>query len=492
MMFIVVTDSGFITFTFGFEFVKFEFLGSTDFVVQSANTIVNNFRGGTYFTLFTEVIFSMDVKSLYTCIPHEDGLKAIEYFMDIERKEPYPPTSTILRLTELVLTLNNFTFNGNNYIQRRGVSMGQKVGPAYACLFMGYLEQKFLASYHGPKPDHLYRYIDDFIGFATTCSVSDITNFINAFNEFHPSIKLTHSISEVSLPFLDINLSIDHSNPNSRISTTIHYKSTDSHSYLSYDSSHPRKCKDSIPYSQLLRLRRICSDDDDFVTKADEMMTFFKLRGYPEHVIQAARKRISNSSSTSHTENANNTRIPLVITYHPINSLVVKTLLSNFKLVQQCRDTKDIFKDPPLVAYRRDKNLSDMLVHSTDPKPIYQPGTTTCERRVCKTCAHINFAPSINGTTGSFYIKDSFNCTSKNIVYAVTCSKCNKVYIGETKRRLGDRFVEHLRYATKNNRDTPITRHYNEIPHIPSDLRVTGLPQTSVQQYINVLDEDTQ
>jgi hypothetical protein len=417
----------------------------------------------------------MDVKSLYTCIPHEDGLKAIEHFLN-QRSEQHPPTSTILRLTELVLTLNNFTFNGNHYIQRRGVSMGQKVGPAYACLFMGYLEQKFLASYHGPKPTHLYRYIDDFVGIAT-CPENDVKSFIDAFDDFHPAIKLTYSISDVCLPFLDIKLSIDHGT--SRLTTSIHYKLTDSHSYLSYNSSHPPRCKNSIPYSQLLRLRRICSDDDDYCTKAEEMKAFFIQRGYPRHVLEAALERVSRLSSTTKIPDSNNTRIPLVITYHPINSKVVRILMDNFKLLQQCKDTKDIFKDSPLVAYRRDKNLTDILVHSAEPTNLIQPGTTTCDRRVCVTCAHINYAPSINGTTGSFDINQSFDCTSRNVVYAVTCSKCNKVYIGETKRRLGDRFSEHLRYATKNNRDTPITRHYNAIPHTPSDLRVTGLLHSS-------------
>ena len=113
----------------------------------------------------------------------------------------YPPTFTILCLKELVLTLSNFTFKEKNYIQRKDASMGQKVGPSYACLFKGFLEKKFLASYQDPNPDHLNRYIDDFIGISTNCSENDITNFIEAFNKFHPSIKPTYSISKTSLPY---------------------------------------------------------------------------------------------------------------------------------------------------------------------------------------------------------------------------------------------------------------------------------------------------
>ena len=43
----------------------------------------------------------------------------------------------------------------------------------------------------------------------------------------------------------------------------------------------PYSCKSSIPYSQFLRLRRICSDDADFDIEAAKMETFFAARGYP-------------------------------------------------------------------------------------------------------------------------------------------------------------------------------------------------------------------
>ena len=46
-------------------------------------------------------------------------------------------------------------------------------------------------------------------------------------------------------------------------------------------SHHPKACKNSIPYSQFLRLRRICSSDDDFIVKSDEMVEFFEKNGYP-------------------------------------------------------------------------------------------------------------------------------------------------------------------------------------------------------------------
>ena len=43
------------------------------------------------------------------------------------------------------------------------------------------------------------------------------------------------------------------------------------------------------------------------------------------------------------------------------------------------------------------------------------------------------------------------------------CTLCNKLYIGETGRRLGDQFREHLRDVEKNDKDAskPVARHFN-------------------------------
>ena len=49
----------------------------------------------------------MDVKSLYTSIPHEDGLIALRHFLD-QRPDPEPPTNTLIRLAKLVLQKISF------------------------------------------------------------------------------------------------------------------------------------------------------------------------------------------------------------------------------------------------------------------------------------------------------------------------------------------------------------------------------------------------
>ena len=59
-------------------------------------------------------------------------------------------TSVLVRLAELVLTLNNFSFDGEHYQQISGVAMGTKMGPNCANLFVGFVEKQIFEQYTDP------------------------------------------------------------------------------------------------------------------------------------------------------------------------------------------------------------------------------------------------------------------------------------------------------------------------------------------------------
>ena len=140
--------------------------------------------------------------------------------------------------------------------------MGTKMGPSYASLFVGYIEHQFFNLYNGPKPELYCRYIDDCIG-ATFSTREDLNHFITDTNSFHPAVKYTWEVSNTSLAFLDVKVSIE----GTGLCTSVHCKPTYSHSYFLYSSLHPSHVKNSIPYSQFLRPRPLCSDNSDFSLK---------------------------------------------------------------------------------------------------------------------------------------------------------------------------------------------------------------------------------
>ena len=162
------------------------------------------------------LLYKADVKSLYTVIPKEDGLKAIQFWLEREVDFPYP-VHTILRLVELVLTLNHFEFDGEFYTQKRGVAMGTRMGPSYACLFVGWIEHRFFESYQGLIPELYKRYIDDIMG-ATVIDRRDLDLFLHALGTFHPAMELVSEVSEIELDSLDTVASV---NSDGTLSTTI-------------------------------------------------------------------------------------------------------------------------------------------------------------------------------------------------------------------------------------------------------------------------------
>jgi hypothetical protein len=153
----------------------------------------------------------------------------------------------------MVLKKNNFTFNGNHYLQINGTAMGTKMAPSYANIFMGKFEKQLLES-SIERPLSWYRSIDD-VDMRWTQSDEELQNFLSRANNLHPSIKFTHEISNTTISFLDTSSSLSEG----ELSTDLHSKPTDTNQYLLPSSCHPPHVTKSIPYSQALRIRRICS-----------------------------------------------------------------------------------------------------------------------------------------------------------------------------------------------------------------------------------------
>ena len=129
------------------------------------------------------------------------------------------------------------------------------------------------------------------------------------------------------------------------------------------------------------------------------LQTFFKTRGYPDPVIHNSKhcaKSIHPQSAPLSSHNKLEERIPLTLTFHPHNISVKNIILKNFKLLQHDPTTAEIFAQPLLISYKRDKNLSNFLVQST-LKSDHQPGTFKCARVRCKTCPFISNANKISG-----------------------------------------------------------------------------------------------
>ena len=165
---------------------------------------------------------------------------------------------------------------------------------------MAELEEEILSEIE-LKPYLWWRYIDD-IFFLWEHGEEKLKEFIEHLNEKHPTIKFTAEWSQTSINFLDVTVSVI----GGKSATDSYVKPTDCDQYLHFLSCHPYHCKKRIPYSQALRLNRICSDPNSFDRRCNDLEKWLIERGCSEREVrkQILRARSFSRDSLLDRENA--------------------------------------------------------------------------------------------------------------------------------------------------------------------------------------------
>ena len=316
-------------------------------------------------------LVTMDVSSLYTNIPTDEGLEACKVALNKYRNtlNIKPSNDSLIKLLGLVLKRNNFQFNGINYLQVGGTAMGTKVAPSFAITYMGDFEEKHVYTYR-LKPLIYLRYIDD-IFIIWQHGDEELEHFFQHMNSCSPHIKFTTETSKETIPFLDTSVIIQGTN----IMTTLYTKPTDSHDYLYYDSAHPQRCKDSIPYSQFLRVRRICTVNSDFDKNTIELCKHFLRRKYPLELLRQAallargkdRRALLDPTNIPRRDDGKD-KIFLISTYHPHDQFLPTTIRGNWEILGRNQTTETLHQRSLTCGYRRPKNLRDLLCKARVPK----------------------------------------------------------------------------------------------------------------------------
>ena len=229
---------------------------TTDLCKMAENNIVLSIKDTTHFLNKLQqlgqlpnnaILVTLDVSSLYTNIPHNEGINACRHFLETRNRTPSTISSeTLCDLIRMILTMNNFTFNDKHYLQTHGIAMGTQMAPSYTNLFLAKFETDALL--RAPfQPYIWWRVIDD-IFMIRTHSLDDLQTFTTYLNNIHPTIKFTSNYSLTSIPFLDVSVSLY----NGTITTDLYTKPTDKHQYLLQSSCHPRHTKRAIPFSLAL------------------------------------------------------------------------------------------------------------------------------------------------------------------------------------------------------------------------------------------------
>ena len=418
------------------------------------------------------ILVSFDVISLYTSIPHELGLKAIEHFLDNFPTTLQRPFSKefILKAISIVLKENTFKFDGKNYKQVQGTAMGTKMAPTYATLVMGFLEKQLyqrIEEKYGEATKT--EFIKNFKRFLDDCFIfwqksrAEVEILFNMLNNINPKIQFTMAFSFEKLPFLDILICKE----NTEIHTDIYYKGTDSHQYLDFSvSCHPRHVKQNIPYALARRICTIVTKDDIRNIRLGELETFLTNQNYPKKLInngieKAKKLTIEELRNPKKKSDNNNKTLPLVITHNPNNPQIVNMVRQSMNFLRHSKKMESTLKNTELIVSRRQpKNLKQILTKAEFSNSAIKRKVTKCNEPRWGTCNIIVTGDSlILKGNKTWTIHSPMSCLSRDVIYIIICSKCQDYYIGQTQN-LRNRVTLHKEQIKHEQyRHLPVSKH---------------------------------
>lgn len=419
-------------------------------------------------------LVTLDVTSLYTNIPHNDGISSLIDMYELHRLPESPDGHVVATLTRLVLELNTFEFNSQYFRQISGTAMGTKMAPSYANIFMGKLESQYL-SQCPLKPLFYKRFIDD-IFFIWTHTEEELLRFIDNYNTVHPNIEFSHTYSQTEINFLDVTVAIE----GNELTTKLYRKPTDLQQYLHYGSDHPRHCKNGIPYSQAHRYKRICKNETDFDDSARNLKKVLEEQKYPPRIIDDAIQKAKCLSRADllgdHPPKFDTERTNLCLTYSTNYPNVNSILKRHYNILEQSARLKRAFPSAPGVIYRRSRSLRDTLVNARLNSSPTQNECRPCMKPRCLVCKQIQRTNTASSTNSqySMKIRGQLTCDSSNVVYLLECEVCRMQYVGQTETAFRLRFNNHKAHA-KSLPNLPLSRHLRLPNHSFEKLSVTLL-----------------
>ncbi len=264
-----------------------------------------------------------------------------------------------------------------------------------------------------------------------------------------------------------------------------------------------QNCWSILWYGQHLRVRHICSRFPDFCRHATEIIFNYAKRGYPANLLEEKLQLVlrKDRHSLLHpprppvtTDDPEQDLLFSVVTYHPRNPPILDTLNENWKILECIPTLKCIAQKPVKIGFCRNPNPRDLLVHSriTYPPNTYTGNQSLPNPKKISSKTDCDYCPLMDKsgicfssvTTHKYIVPSSISCKLNNLVYLLTCTRCQLQHISETYCSLKERLSEHLRdighqcnpeYAPPSviqKRPTTVARHFGRDQHTLDDLNV--------------------
>jgi GIY-YIG catalytic domain len=108
-----------------------------------------------------------------------------------------------------------------------------------------------------------------------------------------------------------------------------------------------------------------------------------------------------------------------------------------------------------------------------------------CRGKRCNTCPFFVESKtfSSNTTHQTYAIKQNLSCTTRNVIYLISCTKCGKQYVGQTTLTLRDRFTRH-RFDINHKENKSVANHFNSSDHSLKDCTIIPIEAVDKKEYL--------
>ena len=264
-------------------------------------------------------------------------------------------------------------------------------------------------------------YMDDII---RTIQSDKIDGKLNEINELHNNLKFTMELEkDGEIPFLDMLLM----RRNTRIESTWYCKPTDTGLVMNFHAVAPKRYKRGVVSGFVHRIHRACSTWSNFDNSLKKAKAVLEKSQYPptfyEEVIADALKKIvdqvpRDTQQKSTDVEADGTKYTVLLQYR---------------------------------GFATDQFIKKL-------KEVKAPVQVVLTLRKLRSCL-----PSLKSPIPKMLRSD--------VVYRITCPRCQACYVGKTSRHLTSRFAEH-----KSRASGPVLRHMKscgvQVPEMRENLQV--------------------
>ncbi|CAN7980436.1 unnamed protein product [Ixodes pacificus] len=404
---------------------------NSDALIQYLKTNASTVRYG----------LSLDDEDLFYSIPHAELFEAVNDSVEANGAIAFQnncglPVESFLELLRFYLSCTVVTFNGKNYVQRKGICIGSCVAPVLCDIFLSKCDRVIADNLPSGQVIRIFRFVDDYLVLLSNrpedSNTKAVHDFHATFVKHSQGLRFTHELPTNSvLEFLDLQMTFQDNH------LCWMYSPRSKKKLLRFDSAHPKLTKRGIVTNCLrAALNKSCqhSAGESFTIQIQRLQS----SGYPESILTDVVENILMHEKIQDRSKEKRSRPAIVPYIHSISHTLKKVA-----------------------------NRFDVRVVLSAPDKLK------------RLCPKINSHHDKQDKCDVKHVNKFVNCL-RGVVYEILFS-CGKVYVGQTGRCVNIRLREH-ELSLKSSPAGHLALHVRDCKCTPLFHRTKTLRQFSDQR----------